>query len=457
MKKSQAIFNALLVPVDFGMLLLAGLITYLFRTEILSSFRPVLFELNLPLDRYFILVFFVSLFFLGAYAISGLYAMNVTRKIMEEFSRIVVASSAGIMGVIIFIFLRQELFDSRFLVIGAWIFAIVFVMTGRLLMRLAQKNWKLGIEKVLIVGNDKISKKIKKDIEINPSWGLLVVKELGSPEIDEIKTAIGNPGVDQVILADPNYSAEEVSKLVAFCNEYHLSFKYVPNVHQILTKNFAFDMFTDVPLIELRRTSLYGWGRIIKRIVDIGAAVLGLIILSPLFLIVAFTIKWETDGPVFVKLKRISKNRVIDLYKFRSMIRNAERLKHLLLRYNERLDGPLFKLKKDPRITVIGKLIRKTRIDELPQLLNILKGDISLVGPRPHQPDEIERYLRHHKNVLAIKAGATGLAQISGSSDLPFEKEVALDTFYTENWSFLLDIKIVLKTFVKVFTDKSAV
>ncbi len=457
MKKSQVIFNALLVPVDFGMLLLAGLITYLFRTEILSSFRPVLFELNLPLDRYFILVFFVSLFFLVVYAISGLYAMNVTRKITEEFFKIVVASSAGIMGIIIFIFLRQELFDSRFLVIGAWIFTIVFVMTGRLLMRLAQKNWKLGVEKVLIIGGDKISEKIKKDIETNPSWGLIVVKELKSPEVDEIKVAIGNPGVDQVILADPNYSADEVSELVAFCNEYHLSFKYVPNVHQILTKNFTFDMFTDIPLIELRRTSLYGWGRIIKRVVDIGAAVLGLIILSPLFLIVAFVIKWETDGPVFVKLKRISKNRVIDLYKFRSMIRNAERLKHMLLRYNERLDGPLFKLKKDPRVTLVGKFIRKTRIDELPQLLNILKGEISLVGPRPHQPDEIEQYLGHHKNVLAIKAGATGLAQVSGSSDLSFEKEVALDTFYIENWSFFIDMKIIIKTFIKVFTDKSAV
>jgi exopolysaccharide biosynthesis polyprenyl glycosylphosphotransferase len=457
MKKSQVIFNALLVPVDFGMLLAAGLITYLFRTEILSSFRPVLFELNLPLDRYFILVLFTSLFFLGAYAISGLYSMNVTRKITEEFFKIIVASSAGIMGVIIFIFLRQELFDSRFLVIGAWLFAIIFVMIGRLLMRFAQRHWMLGIEKVLIIGIDGISGRIKKDIEANPAWGLVVVGELSEPRISGVKTFIGNPGVDQVVLADPNYSSDEVSELVAFCNENHITFKYVPNVHQILTKNFAFDMFTDIPLIELRRTSLYGWGRIMKRIVDIAAAVLALVILSPVFLIVAFAIKWETDGPVFVKLKRISKNRIIDLYKFRSMVRNAERLKHLLLQYNERRDGPLFKLKGDPRVTRVGKFIRRTRMDELPQFWNILKGDISLVGPRPHQPDEIKQYLGHHKNVLAIKAGATGLGQISGSSDLPFEKEVALDTFYIENWSLLLDLKVIVKTALKFFFDKTAV
>ncbi len=457
MKKSQVIFNALLVPTDFGMLLSAGLVTYFFRTEILSSFRPVLFELNLPLDRYFILVFSASFFFLGAYAISGLYSMNVTRKITEEFFKIIVASSAGTMGIIIFIFLRQELFDSRFLVIGAWMFAIIFVMIGRLLMRLAQRHWSLGIEKVLIIGNDGMSERIRKDIEVNPSWGLEIVRELDGPRIEEIKAAISNPGVDQVILADPNYSSNEVSELVAFCNENHLAFKYVPNVHQILTKNFSFDMFTDIPLIELRRTSLYGWGNIMKRIFDMFTATIGLIILSPLFLIVAFAIKWETDGPVFVKLKRISKNRVIDLYKFRSMVRNAERLKHLLLRHNERGDGPLFKLKGDPRVTFVGKLIRKTRIDELPQFWNVLRGDISLVGPRPHQPDEIEQYLGHHKKVLAIKAGATGLAQVSGSSDLPFEKEVRVDTFYIENWSLFLDLKIILRTFIKLFTDKSAV
>jgi lipopolysaccharide/colanic/teichoic acid biosynthesis glycosyltransferase len=153
----------------------------------------------------------------------------------------------------------------------------------------------------------------------------------------------------------------------------------------------------------------------------------------------------------------MSKNRIIDLYKFRSMIRNAERLKHMLLRYNEREDGPLFKLKGDPRITKVGRFIRKTRIDELPQFWNILRGDISLVGPRPHQPNEIDQYLGHHKNVLAIKAGATGLGQISGSSDLPFEKEVALDTFYIENWSLLLDLKIIAKTALKFFFDKTAV
>jgi lipopolysaccharide/colanic/teichoic acid biosynthesis glycosyltransferase len=139
------------------------------------------------------------------------------------------------------------------------------------------------------------------------------------------------------------------------------------------------------------------------------------------------------------------------------MVENAEELKPALAAYNERADGPLFKMRDDPRITRVGRVIRRTRLDELPQFVNILVGDISIVGPRPHQPDEIARYEKHHRKVLAIKAGATGLAQVSGSSDLPFEEEVALDSFYIENWSLLLDMRIMIRTAAKMLWDRSAV
>ena len=136
---------------------------------------------------------------------------------------------------------------------------------------------------------------------------------------------------------------------------------------------------------------------------------------------------------------------------------SAESLKTTLMALNERPDSPLFKIKNDPRVTRVGRFIRKYRIDELPQFINVLRGEMSIVGPRPHQPDEIDRYKKHHKKVLAIKAGATGMAQVSGSSDLPFEEEVALDTFYIENWSLLFDIRLCLKTVLKMFGDHSAV
>jgi len=461
MKKGELVFSALLLPVDFVMLLAAGIATYFLRTRILSAFRPVLFEFDLPFSEYFVLVVVVSLVFITAYAISGLYNLRSTRGALEEFSRIVVASSAGIMSVIVFVFLRQELFNSRFLVLGAWFLAIVFVSAGRFLMRRLQKifisKYNFGVHKVIVIGGDSVTGKVVNEIENNPVTGYRIVKHLINPDVEEVKLAVANPGVDEVILANPNYPAEKVLDLVDFCHENHLIFKFVPNLYQTLTTNFVVDTFSGVPLVELRRTALDGWGKIAKRIIDIVGSVFGLVILSPLFLVIAFAIKWESEGPVFVGLERISRNKKFKLFKFRSMIKDAEKYKKYLLPFNERSEGPLFKMKNDPRITKVGRFLRRYRLDEFPQLWNVLRGDISLVGPRPHQPDEIARYQKHHKRVLDIKAGMTGMAQISGSSDLPFEEEVALDTLYIERWSLWQDFKILFLTFLKLFRDHSAV
>jgi len=460
MKKSELIFNVVLVPVDFAMLISAGITTYFLRTQILSVFRPVLFEFNLPLEKYFLLVLAVSAVFIITYAISGLYSLRSTRSVIEEFFKVAIASSAGIMAVIIYIFLSRELFDSRFLVIGAWILSIVFVSVGRFLVKQVQKSLvakrDYGVNKVMIIGEDDISNKIAQAMSTNPEFGYRLVKQLANPEVAEVKSAIGNPGIDEVILANPNYPQDKVLEIVDFCHENHLIFRFVPNIYQTLTTNATVDTFAGIPIVELKRTALGGWGSVIKRLVDVSGSVFGLIVLLPSFLIIAFMIKWETEGPIFVKLDRMSKNKKFKLLKFRSMINNAAKYKHLLTGLNDRSDGPLFKIRNDPRITKIGKFIRKTRIDELPQFWNVLRGDISLVGPRPHEPGEIEKYQKHHRNVLAIKAGATGLAQVSGSSDLSFEKEVAIDILYIESWSLFGDIKIIIKTFLKMFRDKSA-
>ena len=460
MKKADLFFNVLRLPMDFLMLLAAGATTYIFRTEILRTFRPVLFEFNLPLMKYLYLVVFVSVLFIVSYAISGLYSMRVRMGIAEEFSKILVASSAAIMTIIIYIFLRQELFNSRFLVLGGWFFAILFVFLGRMLVRYLQiffvSKYDFGIHKIMVVGNDQVATNIIDEITQNPSSGYRIVKHLLNPEIEEVRFSIGNPGVDEVILANHDYSADKIVELIDFCNENHLVFKFVPNLSQTMTANYEVDVINGMPLIELKRTALDGWGKVIKRVLDVFSGALGLLVFSPLMGIIAFAIKWETEGSVFARLKRISRNKEFDLLKFRGMIKNAEELKPYLEVFNERQDGPLFKIKNDPRITGVGRFIRRYRLDEIPQFWNILKGDMSLVGPRPHQPDEIEKYEKNHKRVLAIKAGATGLAQVSGSSDLPFDQEVALDTFYIENWSLWLDLKIVIKTLVKVFTDRSA-
>jgi len=447
------------------MLLVAGLVTYLLRTEILSAFRPVFFEFNLPLLKYAYLILFVSVIFLGAYAISGLYSMKSRLRMTEEFLRIIVASSAGIMLVIIYIFLRQELFDSRFLVLGGWFFAIIFVFMGRFLVRklqsVAVSKYNFGVHKVMIIGESNEARTLERSIQHDPASGYRVVNRLSGPDLTDIRPALLD-GLNEVILAQSSYSDNKTAELIDFCNENHIVFKFIPNVTQLLAGNFSIDIFKGLPLIEIKRTSLDGWGKVMKRIIDILGSILGLVTLAPLLGLIALAIKWETEGPVFARLRRVSHDKEFLLYKFRGMISvdpdgGAESLKAFLISFNERKDGPLFKMRDDPRITRVGRIIRKYRLDELAQLVNILKGEMSLVGPRPHQPDEIAHYQKHHKKVLAIKSGITGLAQVSGSSDISFEREVALDSFYIDNWSLWLDFKVMIRTVIKMFFDRSAV
>src|SRR3989338_658772 len=217
MKRGELIFSVLLLPVDFVMLMAAGLATYFLRTKILASFRPVLFEFNLPFEKYLVLVLIVTGIFLVSYAISGLYSLKSTRSTIEEFFKVIVASSAGIMAVIVYIFLRQELFDSRFLVLGAWLLAIIFVSLGRLIMRYVQRwvvsRYDFGIHKVMVIGEDDITAKIVAGIKANPALGYRIVKHMANPEVAEVKTAIGNPGIDEVILANPNYPENKVLEI----------------------------------------------------------------------------------------------------------------------------------------------------------------------------------------------------------------------------------------------------
>lgn len=463
MKKSELIFSALLVPIDFGMFLLAGITAYFLRVSpLIAQWRPVLFAVNLPFQRYFLLLIGVSIFGLIIFTIVGLYNITARKKLFKEFFQIVVGVSTIVLGVIIYIFFSLELFESRLIILMAWILAIIFITLGRFLIKKIQRyavgKYNIGIHRVIVIGDDRTTEKVIKEINRRPDLGYRMVKQFLGLETKKIKSFINkaNPQIDEVILASPNYERKEVLEILDFCEEQRIGFKFIPNLFQALTTNIELNTFDGAPLIEIKRTPLDGWGKIIKRAVDVICSTLGLILLSPFFLIIGIIIKLDSGGPVFVRLERISQRKKFNLYKFRSMIANAEKLKKALLEYNERKDGPLFKMKNDPRITKVGRFLRKTRIDELPQLTNVLRGEMSLVGPRPHQPDEIARYEKHHKKVLLIRPGITGMAQISGSSDLPFNEEVKLDCYYIENWSPKRDIYILLKTFIIIFTDRSA-
>lgn len=205
--------------------------------------------------------------------------------------------------------------------------------------------------------------------------------------------------------------------------------------------------------IERKESALYN---ISKRALDIIASTLGLIILSPILLVVAILIRLESRGPAIFSQKRIGLNKKeFKMYKFRSMVQNAEELKEKLAKENE-MSGPMFKIKNDPRVTKVGKFIRKTSIDELPQLINVLKGEMSLVGPRPSLPKEVSKFEPWMLKRLSVKPGLTCYWQVSGRNNIDFENWMKLDLQYVNDRSFWLDLKLILKTVTVLFGDKNA-
>jgi exopolysaccharide biosynthesis polyprenyl glycosylphosphotransferase len=264
---------------------------------------------------------------------------------------------------------------------------------------------------------------------------------------EKLQALINNKKVDYIIQTDSTISKDQALDLLTYCQENHVSLKYVANLFQAQSLHLNLGSVAGLPLVEIQSTPLEGWGKVAKRIFDFILANLALIVLSPLFIIIALLIKFTSPGPVFVSLDRVGvKGKMFKLYKFRSMIKDAHILKADMMKFNQRADGPLFKMKNDPRITKIGRFLRKTSLDELPQLFNAFIGNMSLVGPRPHEPEEVSKYQRGYKKLLSIKPGVTGMAQVSGRSNLLFTEEAKLDIFYIENWSLLLDLVILFKT-----------
>jgi exopolysaccharide biosynthesis polyprenyl glycosylphosphotransferase len=273
--------------------------------------------------------------------------------------------------------------------------------------------------------------------------------------------------VDEIVQSDPNLSKAEVLRLFDFADENHITFKYAADLLGTKVLKTEVAEIAGIPVVEVKETPLDGWGRILKRIFDIILSLFFIIIFSPIFIMAAIIIKLDSRGPVIYKNERVLKNGTFKLFKFRSMIYQycvgddygndqALELEKKLIEEKSIKAGPVYKIADDPRLTGAGKFIRRWSIDELPQFFNVLQGDMSLVGPRPHQPREVAKYEHHHKKVLSIKPGITGLAQISGRSDLGFEDEVKLDSYYIENWSILLDLSILFRTPLAIISGRKA-
>lgn len=475
MKRSELAFNIALIPLDYCMLCAAALAAYFLRFgSFVSQIRAPQYEL--PLKEYIVLSLIVAVAWILIFALSGLYSIRGTRSITQELKSIFLACSTAVLVIILVIFFRRELFSSRFIVISAWILSILFVTFGRLFVLKMQRSFFLrgiGVHKVIIIGEGRSAREIQKEIERNSLFGYKIVHSV--PYYDhrallDLKKIQEKLTLDDLIQADPTLPKEDELELVQFCHENHISFRYVPNIYEAMSINVSVSSLAGIPIIELVRTPLDGWGRVAKRLVDILGSLLCIVVTSPLMLAAALAIKWEDKGPIFYKNGRVGyRSQLFEAYKFRSMKSElctdykkeisgheseAEKFEQELIRKQNTRRGALYKIKDDPRVTRVGALLRKYSIDELPQLFNVFKGEMSLIGPRPHQPKEVTHYSKTQMKLFVIKPGITGLAQISGRSDLDFDDESKLDIYYLENWSLMWDIQILFKTPLAVIRNR---
>ncbi len=471
MKKFELFFTFLQLPIDYLMIVLAGFSAYSLRyTEFIKSIRPIMFDLTWY--TYWPIVLLVAGVWIIIFAFSGLYNADPNRRLLKDINRIFFACATGFAGITIYVFFTLQKFDSRFLVLMGWILAVIYVIFARAIIRglkIFLYSRGFGLRKTVIIGAQNIALRIMENINNQPMLGYKLVGNFETFN-EEIATKIKTLKPDDIIFADPKANQEEALSAIDFANENHLSFKYSADLLDTITSNITLSTIDDIPIIELRRTRLNIWGRIFKRIIDIIGSFILIIIFSPIYLIVSLIILIETGRPIIYKNERVGQKGILFFtYKFRSMYQKyctgaqfgsqgqeaLEKEKELIKELSIK-KGPVYKINNDPRVTPFGHFIRRFSLDEFPQFFNVLVGNMSLVGPRPHQPREVDKYKKHHKIVLAIKPGITGLAQISGRSDLSFEDEVKLDTFYIENWRLLLDLIILIKTPFVVLSRKGA-
>lgn len=473
MKRFELFFTFLQLPVDFLMLLLAGFTAYQLRfAGLITSIRPVLFLQSLSWEKFWPIMLWVSAGWLVIFALSGLYSTNPNRKFARDFTRIIMACSTGFAGITTYVFFSLQKFDSRFLVLASWILAMIFVTVGRLVLRGVKTllyRAGVGLRHTVIIGGEAVAKTIQETLVATPGLGYQVISSYDHFDDHAAKVLAGS-APDEIIFASPKSRVEEALSAIDFCNEHHITFKYSADLFDTISSNMSISTIAGVPIVELRRTRLTGWGRIAKRLVDIVGSIILLTLSIPLYILSALAVLIETGFPIIYKNERVGQyGQKFFTLKFRSMYQKdstgsqfgeagekaLEQEKALIAKQSIK-SGPVYKIANDPRITGVGRFIRRWSIDELPQFWNVLKGEMSLVGPRPHQPREVDLYEKHHKILLHIKPGITGLAQISGRSDLTFEEEAKLDTFYIEHWSLYLDLIILIKTPFVVLKRKGA-
>ncbi|HIQ04227.1 MAG TPA: undecaprenyl-phosphate glucose phosphotransferase, partial [Anaerolineae bacterium] len=455
MKRVQLVFVTMLAWLDTVMISLAFYLGY--RLRLLTNHRNIgPFRDYLPLMLVYVLSMLVVFFF------HRLYRRRRAPSPLDELVALFRATVVGVLIAIAFISLlfKNSLDYHRLMMFYAWVLTLLLVWLGRVVH--AQVQWWLqtrgaGQENVLIVGTGEVGRMILQKILGSSHLGYHVVglvdvnsgpqSVLGVPVLGktaDLPALIDQHRVDEVIIALPEASHQEIVGIISLCEREKVGIRVFPDVFQIMASEVSISDLGGLPLLTIRDVALRGWKLTLKRGMDIVGAAIGLILFSPLMLLTALLIKLESPGPVFYVQERMGLDaKPFPMLKFRSMRQDAE------------ASGPGWTTSDDPRRTRLGAIIRRLSIDELPQLINVLLGDMSLVGPRPERPVYVEqfrqripRYMDRHRE----KAGLTGWAQVNGlRGDTSIAERTKYDLWYIENWSLALDVKIIVRTIFRIF------
>ena len=448
-------------------------IAYWMRYD-LQWFRAVDPANNVPYGVYFPLVALLTVVLVLLNRREGAYDAYRPRTFFDECYAVINSTTTSIMLMIVIASFIGRLFYSRMIFIYAGLLIIVLLCLVRLLrsmlmMRLRQVG--VGVDRVLIVGAGEVGRTVIRNLLAQPELGYRVVGFLdddpikGCTDIGQIRAlgpvenvapVVKRFGIDQVIITLPWQYHHKILRLMTECEGSGARPRVVPDLFQLSLGSVDVEAINGIPLIGIKQTALRGLNLVVKRAFDITLAGLAVVLSTPLWLLVALAIRLDSPGPILFRQERAGREgKPFICYKFRSMVCGAEAEVAKLKGRNE-ASGPLFKIKDDPRCTRVGRLIRRMSLDELPQLINVLRGDMSLVGPRPGLPSEVAQYQQWHLKRLEILPGLTGLWQVSGRSDISFDEMVLLDIYYGENWSLGTDLRILMRTVPQVLFGDGA-
>lgn len=474
--RSARFYSIALIICDLVTLMLGFGLAYIVRVQ----FDPRPLVAHITSDQFFLTSIALIPLWIIVFGFLGLYSSRVYTKRMAEWGRLLVGAVIGILIVIGYSFvIDQPVFPARLVAVYAFIGSFVLLILGREVLREIRTilfRFGKGISRVLIVGNSLATRDIAAQLSDTRKSGYQIVAIAGpksalppkfyGTQYSTVEHALAHLKAQRIttIIQTDLYDVDERNqKILAAARSNHINYCFIPGEAEFYSGKNMVDVFLGYPIISVHQTPLVGWGEVVKRIFDLIVTLMVLVVLSPILIMLIIAQKIFNPGPVFFVNKRLGRYaKPFGLYKLRSMKREYSGQDAIQIFTS--MDRPDLveqyrthrKVPNDPRITAFGRFLRRTSLDELPQLFNVLRGDMSLVGPRPILPDELGFYKGRGALLHSVKPGMTGLWQVSGRDDLPFEKRVELELYYAQNWSFWLDIKILLKTLPAVFKKGSA-